>query len=704
MAFLNPLFLFGGLAVAVPILLHFIRRQRARRVEFPTLLFLRKIDKKAIRYQKLRHLLLLLLRILAFLLLVFAFMRPYREEAPVSAAVVGRTIAAHVLALDNSMSMRYRDRWDRARDAAADIVRRSDEGDRFAILEFSDTSVIRTSFTGDKSAVLQAIEDIPDPGDRSTRYAQALRAAEEIAREAGTGQRIIHLISDFQKNGWADETGALELGAGIELRTVDLGSDTSSNLAIQNVRTIMEDRDGASELRIQASIVGFGLQDREDIRVALKMDDREIPEQTASVAPGGGEEIEFIVPGLKPGEYSVVLEIDDPHLERDNRFFMTVDVWEKTPVTVVEKPESRQERTSSFFLARALNVDRLSPYRVNAVSPQDLDIPGSLLIWNDIATARPEVMTRLKDFVAIGGGLIIVLGDSVKPFEFNRSFGAWLPVKMEAAVSVRGGSRTRSEDDFVLMTDMRTDHPIFQPFGEPYSGTFSGARFYSHARLAAGSGAEVLARFDNGDPALVSAGMEKGRILIFASSADDTGNDLPLKAVYAPFWQQMLRYLESFEGQRYWLDVGDVIDPNKILSAKAFRRGGDLPDRDEAVALLDPARQRLEISQDSGSVVAVHAGFYEIRTVGVNTAVAVNTVAAESDLTHHDAGEMTALWVKTGSEVFSGGEEATAEEKDRSRRIWIFLLLAALLFLISESLLSGNRAKSEREAGFERAL
>ena len=58
----------GGLAAAVPILLHLIKREHARKIEFPTLMFLRRISKKTIRYQKLRHLLLLLLRILAFLL------------------------------------------------------------------------------------------------------------------------------------------------------------------------------------------------------------------------------------------------------------------------------------------------------------------------------------------------------------------------------------------------------------------------------------------------------------------------------------------------------------------------------------------------------------------------------------------------------------------------------------------------------------
>ena len=65
MSFLNPWFFAGTLAVSVPIFLHLIKRERARRIEFPTLMYLRRISKKSIRFQKLRHLALLLLRVAA---------------------------------------------------------------------------------------------------------------------------------------------------------------------------------------------------------------------------------------------------------------------------------------------------------------------------------------------------------------------------------------------------------------------------------------------------------------------------------------------------------------------------------------------------------------------------------------------------------------------------------------------------------------
>ena len=125
MNFINPLFFIGALATAVPILLHLIKREHAQKIEFPTLMFLRRISKKTIRYQKLRHLMLLLLRILAFLLVVIACARPYRDTAQAAASPGMIAATAHIIVLDNSLSMDYEDRWDRAKKAAGDIVRNS---------------------------------------------------------------------------------------------------------------------------------------------------------------------------------------------------------------------------------------------------------------------------------------------------------------------------------------------------------------------------------------------------------------------------------------------------------------------------------------------------------------------------------------------------------------------------------------------------
>jgi hypothetical protein len=698
MSFVTPLFALGALTIAVPILLHLIKRESAQKIEFPTLMFLRKISKRTIRYQKLRHLLLLLVRVLALLLLAIAFMRPFWDR-PQAATATARTTTAHVIMLDNSMSMAYGDRWDRARKAAADIVRRAEPGDKVSLLEFSDQTKVLTLPATDFGVVLDVIDKGTEPTDRPTRYGQALKIAEKAALDAGADKHVLHLISDFQKSGWATEEHDFRLGGGIELQCTDVGSDQFSNLALGEVQVLEGEEDKGGGLKIRFSVVNFGTEDRNATRVTMAVDDRIVAEKLLDIGKGVVQGVEFQLPGLTSGVHNVALEVADPRLTRDNRFAMTLEARAKIPVLSVENTGAgKGGRPPSFFLANALNISALSPYRLSAVTPQQFAaqgaLTGGLLIWNNASGGGEATQKKLQDFVKAGGGLIVVLANNSLAEDFSRSFGSWLPFKVEEAPDNTGRRPSGgAAEDYVLLTDLRTDHPIFRPFSEPHSGSFTGARFYEHARLVVSAGAQILARFDNGDPALVAADIDKGRVLVFASSADDSTNDLPIKAVFAPFWHQILRDLENFRQERQWMDVGDTIAPKKLLVEAAVRQGKGNVNLNQAIVVLDPSKRRVPLAPGSDAIALDTAGFYEIRTSSLNTSVAVNPALRESDLTHGNAEEMAAGWVATEGKVpavTSPEERPTAEQQDNRVRFWRYLLLAVLALLIVEGLLANR--------------
>src|SRR5712671_2930570 len=109
MNFLAPAFLAGLAAIAVPVIIHLIHRERKVVVEFPSLMFLQKIPYRSVRRQKIRHLLLLILRCLAIALLVAAFSRPFFERKKVGVSTTGAREV--VILLDRSASMGYSKRW-----------------------------------------------------------------------------------------------------------------------------------------------------------------------------------------------------------------------------------------------------------------------------------------------------------------------------------------------------------------------------------------------------------------------------------------------------------------------------------------------------------------------------------------------------------------------------------------------------------------
>src|SRR5437763_16425812 len=120
MNFLAPAFLGAIAAIAVPVIIHLINRERKVVVEFPSLMFLQRIPYRSVRRQKIRHLLLLIMRCLALALLVAAFARPFFDRK--QSAIGGTGAREVVILLDRSASMGYANRWQRARDAAKKVV------------------------------------------------------------------------------------------------------------------------------------------------------------------------------------------------------------------------------------------------------------------------------------------------------------------------------------------------------------------------------------------------------------------------------------------------------------------------------------------------------------------------------------------------------------------------------------------------------
>jgi len=86
MAFLAPLFIIGIAALAVPILVHLVHKERKETTPFPSLMFLLRTPYQHSRRLRIRDWLLFLTRALVFLLLVAAFARPVFDRPPDAAA------------------------------------------------------------------------------------------------------------------------------------------------------------------------------------------------------------------------------------------------------------------------------------------------------------------------------------------------------------------------------------------------------------------------------------------------------------------------------------------------------------------------------------------------------------------------------------------------------------------------------------------
>ena len=190
MNFLAPAFLAGLAAIAVPVIIHLINRERRVVVEFPSLMFLQRIPYRSVRRQKIRHLLLLILRCLALALLVAAFARPFFQRRHAAIATTGAREV--VILLDRSCEHGLRRPVDQGA-RRGEEGRRADlgAGDRATLVLFAERRVRRDASRWRRPiAIIAAINAAKLERRRDALRARAqARVADRRARRSCRGAR-----------------------------------------------------------------------------------------------------------------------------------------------------------------------------------------------------------------------------------------------------------------------------------------------------------------------------------------------------------------------------------------------------------------------------------------------------------------------------------------------------------------------------------
>jgi len=190
--------LLGGLAlVGIPVLIHLIMRQKPRTLPFPAFRFLVKRHRTNLRKLRLRHLLLLGLRILILAAICLALARP--RVLSEGLGLGGDRPLAAVLVFDTSYSMEYtitggQSRLDEAKKRGLELLDELPEGSRVAIL---DTAENISTGKGDW------LLSLPQARERIS----ALRLRHVSAPVTARLESAYRLLSDLA-HGKEDEAGA----------------------------------------------------------------------------------------------------------------------------------------------------------------------------------------------------------------------------------------------------------------------------------------------------------------------------------------------------------------------------------------------------------------------------------------------------------------------------------------------------------------
>jgi hypothetical protein len=308
------------------------------------------------------------------------------------------------------------------------------------------------------------------------------------------------------------------------------------------------------------------------------------------------------------------------------------------------------------------------------LSAEDL-AKANVVILNDAAVGSATA-EKLARFVEHGGGLFVVVGQRA----------AWSgPV--DVLPGLPGAPVDRTSGNAARLGALEYGHPVFEVFRAPRTGDFAAARFYGYRAVKPSPGSQVLARYDDGGPAMLERRVGGGRVLMWTSSFDTYWNDFALKPVFLPMLHRAMRYLAGYKEPVPWRTVGDVLEPPAAPSGATAQ---------VSRVALTPSGQRVSLDGEGPDVLELtEQGFYEIRAQGRDAepaaVVAANVDLTESDMTPLDPKEVVAAATGRAGGTNAVDAPPSDEAQESAQRVWWYLLFAGLLLLGAETVIA-NRA------------
>ncbi|HZB24992.1 MAG TPA: hypothetical protein VE379_02590, partial [Vicinamibacterales bacterium] len=527
--------------------------------------------------------------------------------------------------------------------------------------------------TTDKGRLNAAI-DTARVSAAATKFGPALKLAGSIISESALPNKEVVLISDFQRRAWLGAEG-VRLPDGTKVTPVSISDGAVANVSITPAVLQRTTTSGQERVTVTAGAVNRGPAAVET-SISLEIDGRVAETKPLSLGPNGSGSVTFEAFAPVAKFTRGTIRLADDRLVRDNAYHFVVSPPQRVKVVIVERPGT--SRAASLYLSQALGLGDAPAFDVTVRPMESLsaeDIAGAgVIVLNDVPVSEP-MAARLAAFVKRGGGLFAAFGERAT---WPAGFEGIMP-------AIPGATTDRTKGTPGRVGALEYGHPIFESFRAPRSGDFSSARFYSYRAVTVAPDVQVLARYDDGAPALLEKRVEAGRAIAWTSTLDVTWNDLALKPVFLPFIHRVGATLGAFTQRRAAMTVGDVLP----VSAPGTPRTAAVP------VVVGPGGQRVELDAKSSVVELRDQGFYELRASERDpepVTVASNVDLTESDMAPIDPQEVTAgaTGVAGGGAAAGSNATVTNEERERSQRVWWYLLFAGLLLLTGETLLANS--------------
>jgi hypothetical protein len=396
MQFLRPEMLWGLLALAVPIAVHLFNFRKQRIVYFPFTSFLREIKEETQQQSKIKHWLILLLRLLAISLIVLAFAQPTWNNT--SAAGGKKNISIYI---DNSFSMENQkdgiSLLDKAKNKALDIVFAHGENDNYQIIANEFSGIQQHFVTKDKALeIIQSIQTSPI----SRKLSEVIERQQDLIGKKSEYPSALYHISDFQKSHL--QPIKISNNSNLPMRWVPVQNESSDNVYIDSIYFEIPYHSPSQEEILHVILRNAGDNPVQNLRCEFSIN-RQIKGVTTEQLLGQ-EKKEVLFPFTSNGEgiQECKININDQPIVFDNNFYFTYWIEKERPIGIIADQFSQSQKVFQNDVHYPTNLQQGNNANLNGI------INNPILILENLAQPASGWISSIKKKIEEGGTLIVI--------------------------------------------------------------------------------------------------------------------------------------------------------------------------------------------------------------------------------------------------------------------------------------------------------
>jgi len=543
MNFLIPSALIGLVAVAIPVILHFLFRRNPKIIQFPTLRFIKILQSREIRKLRIRELLLLILRMLILLILVLIFSRPAFQAASGWLKNQGND-GLILLVVDDSASMNSEidgvSHFSLGLDKLAKTIEQLGENQGIWISTLSNladsTSTIQKEIPNNASRFLGKLK----PSNFHLTFADGLRGLHARKIQQVFPSKELFFFTDGQDDAFAcdEKTESLlkKHFSDWEIRVIQLPK-IEQNISLQNLQNPTKIYQIGREIHPQITVINHGKLPAEQIPVQFWIDSARVGVDLINLDAGNSQNLDFFWKITTAGWHTGYFEIPKDAFDLDDRADFAFYVPRKINLAIISAKKNEAEFLKAAFRA---SVNQLQQFTISEQIDKTTDVA--------ILGTPPENITQkqIAQFLENDGGLLVFASQ-------NSALLDWLKF---------GKNPMQKRYEIPLRSEF-LEHEIFQNLLYQDSGNVETPKVSRFYKLENPTQCDVFAILENG----ASFWIEQENMIFINTSVDLGWSNFALTGAFAPLMQRAVHYLAGTKKSVKSLVVGEKL----VMESKEYQ-------------------------------------------------------------------------------------------------------------------------------------